>query len=245
MNKRGNAWNRFSKEYDKAVGDKGNVYHSIYTVPVLLKLLGNLKGKKVLDLACGQGYFSELMEKMGAKVVGVDYSSELIKIASNRGLKTKFHVGSSSDMKFLKNKSFDIVLCNFALHDIKDLPGTMKEVSRVLKKGGKFIWVISHPAFKTAYVKNGIENGKYFKKIYGYMKEKTCSNEISSDIEYYHRPIGRYLEEMFKNGFVVSNFIEIATRHGGDEGKYIRDKVKREFKLAFPSFLAVEGIKIK
>jgi len=232
-------WDKASLEYSEAVGDAGDLYHYTYTNPELFKFLGNVKGKNILDLACGQGYFSELLEKKGAKVVGVDYSRDMIKIAKGRGLKADFRVRSSSDMKFIKKETFDCIVCNFGLHDIRDLKGTMEECSRVIKKGGKFVWVIPHPVFY--FGKRNKRDGKYFEEVFGYkgLKIKTV-NWFESPIKQYHRPIEYYLNEMFRNGFLISGFVEVATRH--KDGKVVKEKSLLKFKAEIPSFLVVEGV---
>ena len=48
--------------------------------PALLKILGDIKGKNILDLGCGPGFFSRMIAKKGGKVVGVDISKKWIQI---------------------------------------------------------------------------------------------------------------------------------------------------------------------
>ncbi|MDG2272670.1 MAG: class I SAM-dependent methyltransferase [Halioglobus sp.] len=239
---RKNIWDKAAKEYNQAVGNAGDVYHKAYTNPRIFQLLGDIKNKRILDLACGQGYFSELMEKHEGKVTGVDYSQEFIKLAKARNLKAKFFVDSSSNMKDLKNHYFDIIVCNFGLHDIRDIKGTIKECNRVLKKNGKFVWSIPHPVFHTA--GEGEKNGIFYKEIFDYKRLKTHTPqwEFDNEIKQYRRPIDYYLGEMFANGFVISNFFEVSTRHKG--GKLVKDKVLLKFNTEIPQFLIVEGIKI-
>jgi ubiquinone/menaquinone biosynthesis C-methylase UbiE len=235
-----NMWDKISKGYSEAVGDDGDTYHKTYTNPQIFKLLGKIKGKRVLDLACGQGYFSELLKKRGGKIVGVDYSRKFIEIAKKRKSEVEFRVGSSSNMSFLKKNSFDYIVCNFGLHDIKDLKGTIKECSRVIKKGGKFVWVIPHPAF---YLNKKVKrNGGYFKEIHGYKKLNTKTiNWFEAPFTQYHRPIEYYFNELFKGGFLISGFKEITTRHR--DGKVIKDKAVLKYKSEFPSFLVCECVK--
>ena len=50
--------------------------------PTFLKLIGSVQGKKVLDLACGEGHYTRLLKKKGAsKVYGIDISRNQIKIS--------------------------------------------------------------------------------------------------------------------------------------------------------------------
>ncbi|HOM78437.1 MAG TPA: hypothetical protein PLT50_04515, partial [bacterium] len=61
-------WDRVAKEYDELVGDSGDFNHKTYINPVVLGILGNVKNYNVLDLACGQGYFSKILHSKGAHV---------------------------------------------------------------------------------------------------------------------------------------------------------------------------------
>jgi ubiquinone/menaquinone biosynthesis C-methylase UbiE len=119
------SWDIVAKEYNDAVKDEGHMVHKLYLNPVVLKLLGNVKNKKILDLACGNGYFSKKLEDKEARVTGVDYSKELLKIAESKkkkNSKMKFIKGSSSNMKFLKDHSFDMIVSNMSfMEDCKKI----------------------------------------------------------------------------------------------------------------------------
>lgn len=236
--KRG-SWDVVAREYNNAVEDSGHIYHQIYLNPLVMKLLGNLKNKNVLDLACGNGYFSRKLEKKDAIVTGVDYSSELIKIAKSKikkDSKARFFEGSSNKMKFLKSNSFDMVVSNVSFMDIKDIKGTIKECSRILKKKGKLVFSITHPAFNNGEKK---KDKNYYVKINKYMTPFSKEHKHFKGVQIYHRPISSYLNSLFDNGFVVTGFFERATKHSG--GRIVKDKKKLRFKQEIPTFLVVEA----
>ena len=71
------SWGNVADWYDEVVkGDDS--YQKKVILPNILRLVTPRKGLRVLDLACGQGFFSHEMAKAGAEVVGVDISKELI-----------------------------------------------------------------------------------------------------------------------------------------------------------------------
>jgi len=131
-------WNDYAKDYDKKVSETGDLDHRETLNPIVFKLIGNIKEKRILDLGCGQGYFSRKLTKQGAVVTGIDLSKNLIKIANQRNqeqeLDIKYFVSDASDLKDLKKHNFDIVVSNMAFMDIKHIDKTIKECSRVLKK---------------------------------------------------------------------------------------------------------------
>ncbi|MBT3324557.1 class I SAM-dependent methyltransferase [archaeon] len=235
-----NPWDNFSKNYNSQVTKSGDIYHKTYLNPLVLKLLGDLKNKKVLDLACGNGYFSKILAKKNAKVTGVDYSKDLISIAKENS-KINFLHGSSTNLHFFKNNSFDYIVSNMAFHDIKNISKTIKECSRVIKPKQKLIFSIVHPAF---YLTKRIKEDKeYFLKLKAYMSVLELDHPIYEGIKHYHRPVGYYLKLLFKNKFVVSGFYEISTKHR--KGKLIKEPKLLKYKQEFPTFLVIEATSIK
>jgi ubiquinone/menaquinone biosynthesis C-methylase UbiE len=108
-------------------------------------LLGDVSGKTVLDYGCGLGENSVLIASHGGKPIGIDISPELIELAEKRltlhGFKdvSEFRVGSAHELP-LDDESVDVVYGMAILHHL-DLDIASREVFRVLKKGGKAIFL--------------------------------------------------------------------------------------------------------
>lgn len=104
-------------------------------------LLGEIKGKKVLDYGCGGGENSLLLAARGANVTGIDISPELVEIARRR-LQMNQLVGEfravSGYNTGLPDGSMDVVFCMAVLHHL-NLDQARREVLRVLKVGGAVI----------------------------------------------------------------------------------------------------------
>ena len=75
------SWNKVANWYDEHLGGE-DTYHLKVVLPNLLRVMDVRKGDRILDLACGQGYFSRAFAGKGALVTGADISPELIKIVS-------------------------------------------------------------------------------------------------------------------------------------------------------------------
>lgn len=133
--------------YDGKVGD--DVTDSVATD--LFELAGDVRGLRVLDLACGQGRISRELARRGASVVGVDISTRLLDKA--RAAETMKPLGIAyvrADVAApdaLAGEAFDGVACHFGVSDIDDLDGALATVSRVLAPGGWFVFSIVHPCF--------------------------------------------------------------------------------------------------
>jgi len=97
------------------------------------------RDKDVLDIACGEGYGSNLLARVAASVVGVDISHEVVAHARNKyGRTIKFCVGSCTRVP-LASDSFDTIVSFETLEHIDDHDGMLQEVKRVLRRDGVFI----------------------------------------------------------------------------------------------------------
>jgi ubiquinone/menaquinone biosynthesis C-methylase UbiE len=118
---------------------------TFYALEYMYHLLGDARGKTVLDYGCGAGDNAVLIASHGASVVGVDISPELIELAGKRlkahdlDKNVEFRVGSAHELP-LEDESVDIVFGNAILHHL-DLKLASKEVFRVLKKSGRAIFL--------------------------------------------------------------------------------------------------------
>jgi 2-polyprenyl-3-methyl-5-hydroxy-6-metoxy-1,4-benzoquinol methylase len=133
--------------YADAVGDEldDSVARTVFA------FVGPVRGKRVLDLACGQGRVSRELRRHGASVTGVDLSSALIARArvaeAEHALGIEYREADATLPGALGDRPFDGVVCHFGLSDIDDLDGTLANVSAVLAPGGWFVFSIVHPCF--------------------------------------------------------------------------------------------------
>ena len=101
-------------------------------------LLGDIRGKTVLDLGCGKGENLVPLAKRGAKVIGIDISPDLVRLANKRitlaGIKADVVVGSAYQT-CLPDESIDVIFCIALIHHL-DIPEVCSEISRILKRDG-------------------------------------------------------------------------------------------------------------
>lgn len=108
-------------------------------------LLGDVRGRKVLDFGCGNGENTLILANRGAAVLAMDISTASIKVAEKRLAvneaenKAAFFAGSAHDLPLADN-SVDVVFGMAILHHL-DLKFASREVFRVLKEGGKAIFL--------------------------------------------------------------------------------------------------------
>lgn len=157
-------WGSVADKYDKYLNSESN-YHNEVILPNFLRVLGDVSGKNILDIACGQGYFCEEITKKAfeskskIKISGFDLGADLIKIAQQNAGKNKSNINykvlnaenfSTEYLKDLeKNEDkFDIIYCILALQNIENLKLVLENAKKVLSTKGKIIFVINHPAYR-------------------------------------------------------------------------------------------------
>jgi ubiquinone/menaquinone biosynthesis C-methylase UbiE len=202
-------------EYDKIAkkytdSEKTRLERIYIIDPSFMEIIGNVKEKTILDLACGDGNFSRKIKKDGAKeVIGIDLSEEMIKLAKEKtkeeGLNIKYQINDV--IKLGKIKEFDSVIAAFLLHyskTKKELQKMCKNIYKNLKNNGRFIALNQSPINPIKDVKEfgavvegptKLEEGsKLTVRLYENMKE-TCSFST------YHWSKETYETSLKKAGF--------------------------------------------
>jgi SAM-dependent methyltransferase len=133
--------------YDATVGDDV----SDPSTTSLLELAGDVRGLRVLDLACGQGRIARALARAGASVVGVDLSTALLErahaVEGDVPLGIDYRLVDVTAPGVLAGERFDAAVCSQALADIDDLHGALALVARILPARGAFCWSLLHPCF--------------------------------------------------------------------------------------------------
>ena len=118
-----------------------------------LRLLGNLDGKRVLELGCGGAPISVAMAKQGAKVIAVDSSPEQIaharKLIEREDVKVELREGDLADLAFVRADTIDMAVSVYSLGAVPDLDRVFRQVQRVLRPEAPLVISLPHPAFRT------------------------------------------------------------------------------------------------
>lgn len=125
-----------------------------------------VRGKHVLDMACGEGYGSFILSEDAESVVGVDISPACVRHASTKygGERLRFVQGSITDVPLEEGGAYDVVVCFEALEHIEAHDALMDEVTRVLKPNGVFI--VSTPDKDTYSDRPGYHNPFHARELY-------------------------------------------------------------------------------
>jgi SAM-dependent methyltransferase len=147
------AWDRFSSEYQAAAQLPTDVAHYGPDIPTEadLHLLGDLKGKRVLELGCGGAQCSIAFAKQGATAIGVDISSAQLaharQLCEAEDVRVELRHGDLADLAFLRADSIDLAFSAYAFGYVEDLNRVFRQVHRVLKVGAPLVFSLHHPAY--------------------------------------------------------------------------------------------------
>ncbi|EQD34161.1 Methyltransferase type 11 [mine drainage metagenome] len=133
-----NKYNSIASEFHRLRSTNGLFYNEFLDIPNTLKAFGSLRGKSVLDIACGPGLYAKKLKARGAKVSGIDISDKEIEIARRNYKGIDFRVGSAENLPY-RDSSFDYALIALAIMHFDDMLLALKEANRILKVHGHLI----------------------------------------------------------------------------------------------------------
>jgi ubiquinone/menaquinone biosynthesis C-methylase UbiE len=236
------SWNAVGESWVSHADD--NDYRNFFLMPRMLEMLGDVSGKRILDLGCGEGGYSRQLKRRGANIVGVDGSETLVRIARERAaaenLDVPFICANANALQTIADNSYDLVVASMSLMDVEDYPGAVSEIRRVLCSGGSLLMSITHPCFSAPLSEwerdpDDRRNLLFFKVDHYFDRavwEDMITKDFSAPVLRRHRTLQDYIEVLLLEGFLLRTFCE------GEPTKDELSKSYRFRKLArIPYFL--------
>lgn len=143
-------YDRIAEEYSQML----NPTKKYVTIPTFMKLIGKVDGKSILDVGCGDGFFTRILAQLNpVEVFGIDISEELIKRAINIEnqcpLGIKYNVGDVLTLKL--DRKFDLISAVYLLNYSQtrdDLATMCKNIYNHLIESGIFCTITANPALR-------------------------------------------------------------------------------------------------
>ncbi|MEY4567911.1 MAG: hypothetical protein RLY14_2881, partial [Planctomycetota bacterium] len=141
-------YDKIAKEYQESKLQPWRTHIEQYT---LLNLVGQVQGLCTLDFACGEGYYTRLLRRLGAEPIsGIDLSKGMIALAISQEAKEplgiQYSVGDARDINF--NAKSDLVFAAYLLNyasNYQELLSMCEAIARNLTSGGRFVSVNNNP----------------------------------------------------------------------------------------------------
>ena len=247
-------WDALADVWTSGYTEHGDVNRRYVIDPVLFEILGDVKGQRILDAGCGFGYLSRLLARKGAVVTGQDISRKFIGMALERERKepngVAYRLGSIVDLGAFAGGAFDVVVSNLVLQDVRDYRKAIREIARVLRPNGRFVFSIMHPAFASPPIRGWVQEprdsnrneDRQYVKVDRYFDRTTEAWGFGDGprVTSFHRPLRDYFEALAEAGFVVHRLEEPVPSREAIEQRP-RDFMNEYDRI--PLFLIVEAVK--
>jgi SAM-dependent methyltransferase len=175
-------------------------------------LLGEVRGKRVLEVGCGSAPCSRWLAQRGAHVVGLDISAGMLLHAIEGGARSGIAVPlvqASADCLPFAPEVFDVACSAFgAVPFVSDAHAVMREVARVLRPGGRWVFAVTHP-MRWVFADDPGPTGLTVTHSYF---DRTPYLEVDDDgratyVEH-HRTLGDYIRALTGAGFRLVDLVE-------------------------------------
>ena len=146
-------WDGNAEAWAEQVRRGADVAREWLNNPAFLELIGDVRGQRVLDAGCGEGYNTRILARRGGRLTGVDLSERMIALAREEErrepLGIEYVQTSYTDLGAFDDASFDAVVAFMSMMDGPRFDLAMREAFRVLRTGGFLAFSITHPCFIT------------------------------------------------------------------------------------------------
>lgn len=182
--------------------------------PSVLEMCEPVSKAKILDLGCGEGYCSRELQRRGAaEIYGIDLSEGMIKAAQRQeqGSQSviRYEARCATNLAHIEDESFDQALAVFLFNylTVEQMTQCMREVFRVLRPGGRFVFSVPHPAFpymRAAEYPFFFDVGEigYFSQRDQQFQGRIWKRDGSwLGVQLVHKPLEAYFEALSNAGF--------------------------------------------
>ncbi|QDV50275.1 class I SAM-dependent DNA methyltransferase [Gimesia fumaroli] len=184
---------------DYAAAIRNNSYNAHYERPSLLALLPDLKEKAVIDLGCGPGVYAEYLLSQGARVTAVDRSPEMVALVK-QNLGEAVACYEQDLVLGLPQEAdgvYNLAICPLAIHYLEDFTPLFRDVRRVLKPGGLFVFSTHHPFVDYPFS----PSGNYFLTEKIVDEWDTVGRPVK--VEFYRRPLSAIIQPVLEAGMML------------------------------------------
>ncbi len=225
------AYDQMGSDFEEHSAD--SAYNAHYDRPAVLAAVGSVGGLRVLDAACGPGYYAGELLARGAVVTAFDASPTMVALARQRTTgRARIDTAVLGEPLPYPDGAFDLAVCALAIHYAADRAAAFAEFFRVLRPGGALVISTQHPV--TDWLRKG---GSYFDVKLEADIWRTRSGE--KEIRFWRELLSRLCAAATGAGFLIQEVVEplpaetMRERYPADY-----DKLTRE-----PGFLLLRLIK--
>lgn len=255
-------WNIFAQEWNQAM-QHGDWFQRYIIYPALIDHMGEVAEKKIIDIGCGNGHISRMLNEHGAIVTGVDNSSAMIQICRGYNDSIKYENLDITEAPVF-TQLFDWAIFSNSLQSILNYEMAIKNTYHLLINRGELMIVIKHPCFHPANPElgwtlqyedgeirnsgNGLNSlmkekrnytGQYYKMDNYYSRDDYLRKWFNSFSQTYTRTIEDYVMTIISNNFELLGIYEPKPiEEGYNEQPQLYELLQR-----IPNFLVIHAKK--
>ncbi|MGW4501083.1 class I SAM-dependent methyltransferase [Micromonospora sp. NPDC004336] len=194
---RADHYDGFAESYARE--NESGLFNAHYERPAMLRLAGDVHGRRILDAGCGSGPLFEALRARGAVVTGFDASPAMVELARKRlGEDADLRVADLGQPLPFDDGAFDDVVASLVLHYLRDWKAPLSELRRVLRPGGRLLLSVNHPR-----VLEASDPGADYFSVTEYSDEYTFGDERAV-LTFWHRPLHAMSDAFTEAGFRIA-----------------------------------------
>lgn len=214
-----NQYDKFAGGYVAAV-ERSSVNAEIER-PLTLELLGNIEGATILDAGCGSGPLSEILLGLGARVVGLDASTEMLARARGRlGTGVDLVLHDLNEPLPFPAASFDAIAASLVLHYVQDWRKLLEEFRRVLRPESVLTVSTHHPHRDVALGPTRYLTTEPVRERWN------LGEHAPVDVAFWRRPVEQMFAAFLAAGFVVEDLREPGSSPDASEARLLVFKLR-------------------
>jgi SAM-dependent methyltransferase len=235
------AWDKHADEWIRWARTEGHdFFFWRLNLPHFLDLIPKA-GRLTVDIGCGEGRMSRILQEQGHAVVGIDGSPTLTAAARTHPDPIPAVVGDAARLP-LGDESSDLAIAMMSLQDVDDLGSAVREAWRILEPGGHFCFSVVHP-INSAGGFRGDKKDAPFVITGKYTGSRRYTDVIQRDgitmtFNSLHHTLEEYVRSLEGTGFVVESM-----REPSPDDDATRDHPKFAHWRRVPAFLHVRALK--
>jgi SAM-dependent methyltransferase len=200
---------RSARQYDAmaaeyAADNAESAFNAYYERPAMVSLLGDVSGRRVLEVGCGAGPLTAWMVDRGALVTAMDVSPGMVRLARARlGERAAIFVADlQAPLSFAADSTVDLVVASLVMHYVEDWASVLREFHRVLAPDGTVVFSTHHPT---------MDWELHSPDDYFAVKQVTeiwSKGSGEFEVTFWRRPLTAMTEAIAAAGFVIERLVE-------------------------------------
>jgi ubiquinone/menaquinone biosynthesis C-methylase UbiE len=206
-----NEWVTGAAAWIDRIRGRGDMSRDALLDEWMLRAVGDVSGRDVIDLGCGEGRFSRMLAERGARVTGIDLAAPMIDAAAAARVSNEtYAIADMETLDGIASAAFDLAVSYITLVDVHNLAAALAQAFRVLRPGGRFVVCNLAPMVTAGnmWVRYG-DGTKLHYRLDNYLDESERAMPMCGTVFHnQHRTLSTYINTFLAAGFALEGIRE-------------------------------------